>query len=163
MPVPRAVLLNRLREGVTRLSDSQLQQFTWYLQGEMEKDELWPQVDEDLALHPEDSWDEWVYHMAMVKEAADLMQTRGLVRAARVCGELASGQAVFDKPPTRQQAEEKRLSETCRRYVSDLCWHEQESVEFFANTVIDQDAAFAPAQKRRRKAEETSDSEGAGE
>ena len=163
MPVPRPVLLHRLREAVKRLNDSQLKQFTWYLQHKMERDELWPQVDEDLALHPEDSWDEWIYHMAMVKEAADLMQTRALVRAARVCGELERGETVFDKPPTRQEAEEKRLSETCRRYVSDLCRHEQEEVEFFASTVIDQDDAFAQAQKRRRKAEETSDSEGTDE
>ena len=163
MPVPRDVLLGCLWQKVKRLNDSQLKQFTWYLQREMENAELWPQVDEDLALHPEDSWDEWIYHMAMVKEAADLMRTRGLVRAARVCDELVSGQTIFDKPPARQEAEEKRLSETSRRYVSDLCWEEKESVEFFASAVIDQDAAFAQAQKRRRKAEETSHSEGASE
>lgn len=142
-----------------RLSDVQLKQFTWYLQQEMERSGLWPQVDEDVALHPEDPWDEWIYHMAMVKEAADLMQVRALVRAANVCSKIEIGQAVFDKPPTRQEVDSKRLSETCAKYASDLCPHEKESVEFFADTVLDQDQAFKMAQKRKRRAEETSESE----
>ena len=163
MPVPRPVLLNRLREGVTRLSDAQLKQFAWYLQDQMEQMGLWPQVDEDLALHPEDPWDEWLYHMAMVKEAADLMQVRGLVRAANVCSQIATGQATFDKPPTRQEAESRRTSVLVSEYTSDLRWDEEEPVDFFSHTVLAQNVAFEKAQKRRRRAEvTTSESEGEG-